>query len=163
MAPFGVFESAAQPTAVVRATLTVSELPAFFGRAFSSVAAVLSARGTPPNQAPFAYYPRLPGATIEVEAGFPVAAPIAASGEVVPSQLPAGTIARATHIGSYGQLTETYTALADWAAIQELALSGPMWEVYLSDPQLEPDPSTWRTDIFAYVVPAPVAATAGAR
>jgi len=48
MAPFTVFESAAQPTAVVRATLTVSELLTFFGRAFSAVTAVLSARGTRP-------------------------------------------------------------------------------------------------------------------
>ena len=162
MAPFTVFESAAQPTAV-RATLTASELPTFFGGAFSVVAAVLSARGTPPTQAPFAYYPRLPDATVKVEAGFTVAEPIAGSGEVVPSQLPAGTIARATHLGPYEKLAETYTALADWAATQGLAVSGPMWEVYLSDPQLEPDPSTWRTDISAYVVPAPVAATGGAR
>jgi len=76
---------------------------------------------------------------------------------VVPSQLPAGTIACATHVGPYESLAETYSAT------QGLALSGPMWEVYLSDPQLEPDPSTWRTDVCAYAVPAPVAAVAGTR
>jgi hypothetical protein len=41
-----------------------------------------------------------------------------------------------THLGPYEKLAETYTALANRAATQGLALSGPMWEVYLSDPQL---------------------------
>jgi AraC family transcriptional regulator len=29
-----------------------------------------------------------------------------------------------------------------------LTPSDEMWEVYLSDPQTEPDPATWRTQIF---------------
>jgi effector-binding domain-containing protein len=161
MAGFTVFESPVQPTAVVRGTLVMSELPSFFGRAFSAVAAVLNAQGTPPTHEPFAYYPTMPGATIEVEAGFAVDAPIAPSGDVVPSQLPGGTVARGMHVGPYEKLAETYTAMGVWAATQGLTLSGPMWEVYLSDPQQEPDPSTWRTEIFAYAVPAPVAASPG--
>ena len=25
---------------------------------------------------------------------------------------------------------------------------GPMWEIYWSDPEAEPDPATWRTEIL---------------
>ena len=124
---------------------------------------MLNARGTPPTHEPFAYYPTTPSATIEVEAGFAVDEPIAPSGEVVPSQLPGGTVVGGIHIGPYEKLAETYTAMGDWAATQGLTLSGPMWEVYLSDPQQEPDASTWRTEIFAYVVRAPVPVSAGIR
>jgi effector-binding domain-containing protein len=128
VAAFTVFESPAQPTAVVRGTPLMSELPSFFGRAFSAVAAVLNARGTPPTDEPFAYYPTTPGRTIEVEAGFAVDKPIAPAGDVVPSQLPGGTVARGMHIGPYEKLAETYSAMGDWAATQGLTLSGPMWE-----------------------------------
>jgi hypothetical protein len=57
MAGFAVSESPVQPTAVVRGTALMSELPSFFGTAFSAVAAVLNARGTPPTHEPFAYLP----------------------------------------------------------------------------------------------------------
>jgi effector-binding domain-containing protein len=82
---------------------------------------------------------------------------------VVPSQLPGGTVVSGIHIGPYEKLAETYAAMGDWAATQGLTLSGPMWEVYRSDPQQEPDASTWRTEIFAYVVRASVPVSAGIR
>jgi effector-binding domain-containing protein len=154
------FDTASRPTAVVRASLPVAALPGFFGRAFSAVAGALARRGTPPTSEPFAYYPRPPGDTIDVEAGFfvyePITEPLADG--VVPSQLPTGTVVTTTHVGPYEKLADTYRAMAEWAATQGLMPSGPMWEVYLTDPMREPDASKWRTDLFVYVVPVPVAA-----
>jgi effector-binding domain-containing protein len=159
MSDFTVSERAARPTAVVRGKIPMSELPAFFGRAFMAVDAALRARGRRATGEPFAYYPSMPGETIEVEAGFPVDQPVLPAGEVVPSGLPGGTVVSGTHIGPYDTLVNTYAALSKWAAGQGLRLSGPMWEVYLSDPQREPDPSTWRTDVFACAVPIAVPAS----
>jgi effector-binding domain-containing protein len=161
MPAYTVVEYASQPTAVVRGSLAVQDLSAFFGRAFTAVAAALCARGTPPSGQAFAYYPTPPGATIDVEAGFTVTQPVEASGEVVPSQLPAGTLVTTTHVGPYEALGETYQALSQWATEHGWTASGPMWEVYLTDPQIEPDPAKWRTDIFVYVVPSRIPATVG--
>jgi effector-binding domain-containing protein len=43
---------------------------------------------------------------------------------------------------------KTYAEMHSWMARQGLTPAGHMWEVYLSDPSTEPDPSTWRTQIF---------------
>jgi effector-binding domain-containing protein len=159
---YNVFECSRQPTAVVRGSLSVDELPGFFGRAIEQVAMTLTARGTPPTRAPFAFYPTVPGATIDVEAGFRVAEPVQPAGDVVPSALPAGTVITTTHIGPYDRLEESYRSLNEWAAEHGFVPSGPMWEVYMNDPDAEPDPRDWRTDLFVYVVPAPVTAPAPA-
>jgi effector-binding domain-containing protein len=94
---------------------------------------------------PFGFYPRMPSDTVEVVVGFPVAAPIAADGEVEPFTLPGGRAVTATHVGPYEELENTYAELLAWTTAEGLTLAEGMWESYLSDPSAEPDPSTWRT------------------
>jgi effector-binding domain-containing protein len=140
-----------QPTAAVRASVAVSELPAIFDHAFPAVMTALRAQGLRPSGEPFGYYPRTPGDRVEVEAGFPVASRIEPTGDVVASQLPAGRTVSAIHIGPYDTLADTYNGLVAWAKEHDLEPSGPMWECYLTDPRLEPDPSRWQTKVFVCV------------
>ncbi|HYO20461.1 MAG TPA: hypothetical protein VES02_17550, partial [Dermatophilaceae bacterium] len=42
----------------------------------------------------------------------------------------------------------SYGALTAWMRDRGVEPNGDMWEVYLSDPVAEPDPSTWRTEIY---------------
>ena len=87
-------------------------------------------------------------------AGFPVAAAITASGDVVASRLPAGQVVEAVHVGPYDTLEQTYREVEAWIAEQGLRGTDVMWESYLSDPGAEPDPATWRTLVCGPVVPA---------
>ena len=57
-----------------------------------------------------------------------------------------------SHVGPYDTMADTYTQLLAWAADNGLELATGMWEVYLSDPSAEPDPATWRTEVFWPVV-----------
>jgi effector-binding domain-containing protein len=158
MSDISLLERAPQPTAVVRATIPVSEIPKFLGHAYAAVMQVLASQHIAPTGAPFACYLGAPTATVEMEAGFPIAAECAPEGEVTPGQLPGGSIATITHVGPYDTLVNTYNLLMAWISEQGLVRGEVMWEIYLSDPQQEPDPSTWRTQIFWPVSPAPVAA-----
>ena len=120
---------------------------------------VLVAQGISPVGEPFAYYVSAPTTTVQLEAGFPTAAPCAPKGEVVPSELPGGSIATGTHIGPYETMVDTYQQLTTWISAEGLVPEGSMWEIYLSDPQQEPDPTKWRTQVFWPVTPAPVTAS----
>jgi effector-binding domain-containing protein len=146
-----LLERPAQPTAVVRGSLPVADLPTFFARAFPAVWAALEAQGIGLAGEPFGYYPAVPGTTVEVEVGFPIAGPFAATGDVRQSELPAGRVVTATHVGPFNTLERTYAEMCEWAAEQGLKPSGPMWEAYLTDPEQEPDQSKWRTRVFMCV------------
>lgn len=132
-------------TAGVRKTVPVDSLTDFFSEAFSETIRALKAQGIAPAGPPFGKYYGRPGATVEVEAGFPVSRPISPDGQVIPGSLPGGRNVEAVHVGPYDQIGATYTLMGDFIASQHLVAGDLMWESYLSDPELEPDPAHWRT------------------
>lgn len=136
-----------QTAAVVRGTVPMSELSAFFERAFHAVMAAAAAQEVEITGPPFGYYPSEPTETVEVAAGFPTARALEPVDEVVPLELPAGTAAVTVHTGPFDTLAETYAQLEAWMQEEGRHPVGPMWERYLSDPETEPDPATWRTEI----------------
>lgn len=148
MAEIRMTEHQAQVTAVVRERVPVADLPQFFGRALHQAMSAVQAQGRHPVGPPFSLYHGMPTDAVDVEAGFPVDRPITAVDGVTPGSLPAGTVAEAIHVGPYESLTETYDAVLAHIQEQGLTPSSDMWEVYLSDPEQEPDPATWRTQIF---------------
>jgi effector-binding domain-containing protein len=148
MTNFEIVTRSEQPTAVVHETVTMAELPQFFARAFGGVMGALRQQGVNPAGPPFAHYLGMPGETVEVEAGFPVERGLLPEGPVHASALPAAKCVHGVHVGPYDAMTKTYGELAAWAKAKGLHPHHDMWEVYWSGPQLEPDPKTWRTEIF---------------
>lgn len=143
-----IIEHDEQLTAGVRETVPMDQLTAFFSRAFAETMAVVTAQGTRPVGPPFGKYHGEPGATVDVEAGFPVASPITATGHVTPGVLPGGRVVEATHVGPYDTMERTYAEVERFITAARLTPCDIMWESYLSDPHDEPDPATWRTEIF---------------
>ena len=137
-------------TAIVVVDVPPDELPPAIGVAMGEVEAAMRTAGVGLAGPPFARYlafePR-----IRAEIGFPVLRPAPHVGRVFPGRLPGGRVATIVHIGSYDGLEATYGVLTRWLAELGLSPTGPLWEVYWSDPDAEPDPATWRTEIFAPV------------
>lgn len=82
-----------------------------------------------------------------LEASVPVTAQLEGEGRVRRAELPGGKAAVATHVGPYRTLGNVHTALRAWVEEHGHRLSGPFWEVYLTDPDAEPDESRWRTEV----------------
>ncbi len=125
----------------------MTELTEFFSRAYEETMAVLQAQGVQPVGAPFGKYYGRPAATVDVEAGFPVASAITASGSVVAGTLPGGRVVEAVHVGPYDTMERTYSEIEDYFAKERLEPGSVMWESYLTDPGAEPDSAKWRTEI----------------
>ncbi|CAN7525845.1 GyrI-like domain-containing protein [Terrabacter sp. LjRoot27] len=140
-------ETPEQDTAVIRGQVPMDDLPAFFARTFAATAAALSAQGVPPSGPPFGLYHGMPGDTVDVEAGFPVASRITAAGDVEPGTLPAGRAVEVVHVGPFDTMGETYGELQRWMGERGLRPGPDVWESYLTDPERQPDPATWRTVI----------------
>jgi effector-binding domain-containing protein len=133
-----------QGCAVVRETVPVNDLPAFFARAFHLTAASISRQGRQVTGPPLGIYFGMPSDTVDVAAGFPVNAPIETDGAVVPQELPGGRVVQVLHVGSYDSLAQTYDRLSAWMREQRLPETGIMWESYLNEPQPD-DPESTRT------------------
>ena len=138
----------ARPTAVVARTTTWSEFPALWRALLGQVYEFVRRRpelatgdGGELWQNVFLYMDDRP----EVEVGVLVSAPFQAEGPVIPSALPAGEVAVATHRGDYATLGVTHDAVRDYAAAHGRELAGPRWEIYGHAP---PDPSEAETEVF---------------
>lgn len=138
----------ARPTAVVAQTTTWTEFPKVWGPLLGQVYEFVRPRPELATgdadelwQNMMLYKDRRP----DVEVGVLVSGPFQAEGPVIPSALPAGEVATATHRGDYGSLGVTRDAVRDYAAAHGRELAGPRWEIYGHAP---PDPSEAETEVF---------------
>ena len=145
MTEIRIVDLAEQHTAVVHEQVPMAELTSFFARAFEAAMHAIRAQRGVPVGPPFGAYHGPPGETVDVEAGFPVAAPIDDTESVVAGTLPGGPAVEALHVGPYDTMTRTYAEIEAWMAEQGATPGPVMWESYLTDPESEPNPSTWRT------------------
>ncbi|QCB98733.1 AraC family transcriptional regulator [Arthrobacter sp. PAMC25564] len=138
-----------QPTAVVRETVPMNALRDFFSRAFGAVMGAVQQQHVQLAGPPFALYRGMPTDVVDVEAGFPLAAPFTPAGGgdtgVSAGSLPSGHAYEAMHIGPYEKLQQTYGAIQARMQADGVTPGEAMWEYYLSDPAAEPDPSKWKT------------------
>ena len=134
-----------QHVALVRAHISLAEIPEFLGAAFTEVPAVAARQGLHLTGAPFGRYRFAPDGTVNVEAGFPVSGVVESAGRVEPGVLPGGTVARTLHVGSYDTVADAYEAAESYLTRRSgHEPSGPAWECYLDDP----DVAAPRTEVF---------------
>ena len=138
----------AQPIVGIRTTVAMKEIGNVMGPLFGELHGHIQRSGGQPVGMPIARYHSMPTDTVELECAIPVASPLEGAGRVQAGELPAGPAATVTHIGPYDDLPKTWAALTEWMQSQNLEGVDPPWEVYVTDPGEEPDPSKWRTDIF---------------
>jgi len=146
MTEFKIVDLEEQTAAVVRGTLAIPDLPAFFAEAFHKVINAAGKAGVSVTGPPFGYYPEMPTNMVTLEAGFPTSGPVD-DGDVHTLVLPGGKAIEGVHVGPFETMEQTYNELFSWTAEQGLEMGSAMWELYLTDPKASPDPATWETRI----------------
>ena len=127
----------ATPTAVVAAETTWAAFAKAWGPMLDRVWGFLR------SDAPAGLYARGHNVMLykddvpNVEVGVEVTGPFDPVGPVVPSVLPAGLVATATHTGPIAAIGDTHAAVREWSTANGCQLAGARWEVYG-----DPDPST---------------------
>jgi effector-binding domain-containing protein len=134
-------------TAVIRGVVDMTALAAFFDSTFTRLPAVVAGQGAAITGPAFALYHGAPGATADLEAGFPTAAAVETDDDVVASRLPGGRVARLVHEGSFDQLGSSWGRLQEWIAAEGLAPGDDLWEVYVTEPSPDMDPADLRTEL----------------
>ncbi len=144
--------------AAIRVGLDRAEIPREAPPLIGEVAAWLASKGVAPAGAPFFNYLDMPdGKPMVMEVGFPIATQVSGDGRVHAGTIPAGRFATLIHTGPYDGLYEANVALGDWLGRQgaprpmSRAKAGEydesLLEIYQTDPQVEPDPQKWVTEV----------------
>src|SRR5262249_61036932 len=69
-------------------------------------------------------------APMNVDFGVEVTRAFDRSGEVYPTETPAGEVAMAIHMGGDDRLRETHDAMHEWAAADQRLFGGASWGIY---------------------------------
>jgi effector-binding domain-containing protein len=155
--PPQIIQTAPQLTAFIRLTVPRSEIRNVMGPGRAELMAALAAQGIAPTGAWFTHHLRIDSATFDFEICLPVAVPVVPAGRVQSGALPAATVARTIYHGAYERLGAAWGQFDSWVATQGLAPAPDLFECYLSGPESNPDPATWRTELSRPLLSAPQA------
>jgi len=142
-----ILQTTGQLTAFIRLTVTLGEMQKVFGPSIGELIAAVTAQGIAPTGPVFTHHLRRPTDTFDFELSVPVSAPLAASGRVQPGTWPAMKVARTVYHGDYDGLGEAWGELMDWIEANAHEPAPDLYECYVTGPQSNPDPATWRTEL----------------
>lgn len=145
--PPRIREIEATTVAALRETIAMADLPLFFDRAYRTVFEALTRQGAATIGPALGIYFGMPSESVDVAAGFPIAASIDPDGDVREILLPAGRAAETVHHGSYGELAQSYQRLEDWMRAEGVTPGEVVWESYETMPTPDADPASMRTRI----------------
>ncbi len=144
-----------QPALAIRTQAAEAELEDTMGQIMTMLIGYAMLNGVELAGPPYArYFARSPE-RIDFEAGIPTRKRLDGDPElgIAATELPAGPAATTMHRGPYQYLPRAHAALSSWANENGRDAAGPAWEVFLSNPQQEPDPAKWRTKVFLPLSP----------
>ena len=136
-----------QLTAVVRATVPFADIPKAQRSGRAAVDAALPALDAGPVGRPLTRFRTPAASALDMEIGTIVGRTFAATGEVVPSDVPAGRAAHFRLKGPFDGMPGAWQTLFDWCKAESLDLAGINWEIYM--PWEGVDPAKLETDLYA--------------
>lgn len=145
---FRIVELGPQNALAVKDEVSHQEIPKRMGEIFGELMSFMQRNRIQAAGPPFVLYHSWSGAKTVMEVGFPVASPVKGEGRVQPMTLPAGKVVTGVHNGPYDKLMVSYARMQKWMEAKGVKPAGKMWEVYMTDPAIEKDPTKYVTQLF---------------
>ena len=145
-----VREVAPQPILSIRAVVRTPELIQFFDEACREMQTYLSQVGGRTVGPPMSLWHSAPGQipdASDIETCWPIEGPVASSGGMRYSELPAGLQAFTVHPGAYDEMGKAFDAVWHWIQEHGYEMAGAPRDVVLVGPNETRDPSAYRTEI----------------
>lgn len=142
-----ITRTTAQLTATIRLTVPRAEIQNVMGPGIGELMAAVAAQGIASSGPWFTHHLRMDPDIFDFEICLPVTAPVAATGRVQPSQLPATTVARTVYHGPYEGLGDAWDEFCGWITANGHTSGPDLWECYVAGPESNPDPALWRTEL----------------
>jgi len=141
-------EVASQNALVFRTKCTMEEMGEKMGEALGALMAFTGKKGIEMAGPPFSIWYEYESDVFEFDSGIPVPGKVMGEGDIKSLKTYGGKVLHATHTGSYESTHHTWGALQKHITDNGLELNGDPYEVYLTDPGSEPDPTKWVTELY---------------
>ncbi len=143
----------AQLTAMIRLTVPRAEIRTVMEPGIKEIIDTLAAQSIVPTGPLFTHHLRVDPDIFDFEICVPVATPVAATGRVQPGHLPAAAqVARTVYHGPYEQLGDGWGKFIKWIVSNGHTPAANLWERYITGPESNPDPASWRTELYRPLV-----------
>lgn len=136
-----------QPVLVMEDEVAPAELGAALGRMLPMVHGYADQLGAVVSGMPFMRYVDMTD-KFRIQAGVPVAEPVAGSAEIKADELPGGKAATTVFLGPYHEVAAAWDAVNAWRSERGMAGGFGGWDVYENDPSEVSDPRELRTRIY---------------
>jgi len=136
-----------QLTAVVKAKVPFPQIANAQRSARTAIDAALPSLDAGPLGRPLTRFRTPAKDALDMEIGTIVGRNFAASGDIVPSDLPAGRAAHFQLKGPFDGMPGAWQTLFAWCQAEKLELAGINWEIYM--PWQGVDPGRLETDLYA--------------
>lgn len=132
----------------IRDTVDQMQMNNIHGKLFSEINNFMDKSNIISDLAPIVIYHFWSDTLVDIEAGIQVKDSLSITNSRVKlNYIAKGNYVTATHYGVYERIPETYFSINEWMRKNEVQVIGPPWEVYITDPALEPNPEKWETQI----------------
>ena len=130
-------------------TASVATIGLKMGESFGKIQEAIKNQKLEMTGAPFAMYYTDSQTHFELDIAIPVNKPGKAEGKIKPGKMKAGKTVVAVYRGPYENTWMGSEAVMSYLKTHpKLSPAGPMWEAYISDPELEKDTANWQTNVI---------------
>jgi effector-binding domain-containing protein len=118
------------------------------GESYGTIMAAMGKQGVMQAGPVYAIYYKWSADTVEMEPGIVVDKAGKTDGNVIASEMKPVKAIKVDYYGDYPGTEKAHYFMDDWAKQNNVIISGPPWEEYVTDPKAEPDTSKWLTRIY---------------
>lgn len=142
-----------QPYVYILDSCSVANIGPKLGALYGEIYQSLASQGMMPVSQPFARYIRFPHQAgdedkVVLQAGAFMETDIATEGRIQLGYSTTGKTAQASHFGAYETSDITHGEMHSYCAKNNLTAIGSAYEIYLTDPGMEPNQANWETRII---------------
>lgn len=130
-----VLQKNEQPTLHIRTRTKVGNLPMLIGESYGKLAAYLAKQGACLSDVPYVAYHNMDMQDLDVEIGFPLAAPLPGKDDLLPGSIPAGKMVFCMYRGAYHAMEPVYNEMAQWILANNHKPVGTAYEYYYNGPK----------------------------
>jgi effector-binding domain-containing protein len=146
--PFMLVKVPERRVMVVKRTCLAADVSATLGESYAILMEEINKQGLEVAGAPFAIYVEKTEEKVVMEPGIPITNGGISRGEVIAKTIPPVKAMQIDYHGSYDNISDVYLFIRELTARKQMEVTGPPWEIYVTDPGTESDTSKWLTQVF---------------